>query len=143
MDFRSYLDTLRVLHGLFNTGVMGLFLYQGWLGLKIRKARKTGGSRDLNLIRRHRKGGPIYTALGLLGFLAGLILVLIDQGRIMAFPLHLFVGLFLLLLIGLTYWLGQKIKGMESPPRTRHFFIGIILVGFYILQVLIGLDVLF
>ena len=137
------MEPFEIVHGLYNIIIMFLFLYQGWLGLKIRNQRIKGGARDFSIVKKHRKNGPVFSLLGVLGFLAGLILVYIDKGHWMAYPLHFFVGLSLTLLIGITYFFSRKIKGPQSPLRTSHFFAGLILLGLYLLQVFIGLDVLF
>jgi len=48
----EYMDYLKVLHGSFNAIVVFLFLYQGSLGLRIRKERKSGGQRNVMVIKR-------------------------------------------------------------------------------------------
>jgi hypothetical protein len=123
---------------------MILFLYQGWCGLKIRKERIKGGTRDFSVIKSHRKNGPILSLLGLLGFLAGLFLVYLDKGHWMTYPLHFFVGLVLVLILGITYLLSRNIKGAGTfSARTTHMVMGFSLLGLYVVQVFIGLDVLF
>jgi hypothetical protein len=143
MDPRAYFNTLKILHGLYNITIMFLFFYQGWLGLKIRRERTAGGTRDFSVIKRHRKNGPVFSLLGVLGFLAGLGLVYLTKGFFLIHPLHFFVGLGLVLLIGTTYVLSQKIKGPGSSLRTTHFIMGLLLLGLYVLQVFIGLDEFF
>lgn len=143
MNSSEYLNFLKVLHGSYNTLMMFLFVYQGRLGLKIRKERTVGGNRDFFIIRKHRKVGPIIAFLGILGFLSGLALVLIDEGHLFEYPLHFIIGLCLTACIAITYFLSQRIKAPGSPIRTAHFILGITLIGLYLLQVFIGLNVLF
>jgi hypothetical protein len=143
MILNEYLDVLKILHGTYNTLVMFLFFYQGYIGLKIRRERIQGKMRNFSLIRKHRKAGPIFAILGILGFLIGLVLVLIDKGHLVQYPLHFFVGLLLVALIALMYFISRKIKGLESPLRAYHFALGLTLLVIYIVQVFIGLDVLF
>jgi hypothetical protein len=137
------MEYLEIIHGLYNLVVVFLFFYQGWLGLKIRRERIRGGTRDFSVVKKHRQNGPVFSLLGLLGFLAGLALVYIDKGYLLTYPLHLFVGLGLVLLIGLSYLLSKRIKGPEPSIRTTHFIIGLFLLSLYVIQVFIGLDVLF
>jgi hypothetical protein len=136
------MDYLKILHGTYNILIMLLFFYQGWLGLKIRRERKAGGQRDFSVIRKHRKFGPFLVLLGILGFLAGLVLVVIDTGHLIEYPLHLTVGLVLACLITAIYIIAKKIKGIDSPLRNLHFTMGSILVGLYLVQCFIGLGVL-
>jgi hypothetical protein len=143
MILNEYLDVLKILHGSYNTAVMFLFFYQGFIGWKIRRERIQGKSRDFSLKRKHRKAGPVFAILGILGFFIGLILVLIDKRHLLEYPLHFIVGLLLVSLIAGVYFISRKIKGLESPLRAPHFFMGLILIVIYISQVFIGLDVLF
>ncbi len=136
------MDYLRILHGAYNSLMMLLFLYQGWLGLKIRRERKAGANRDFAVIRKHRKAGPLFAFLGILGFIFGLALVLFDKGHLIEYPLHFALGLTLASLITALYIISKKIKGLDSPFRTPHFILGIVLIGLYLWQFFIGLDVL-
>jgi len=57
---------LAPIHGLFNAAVGVLLFYQAWLGLKIRRARRTGGAFPVAAVKRHRKNGPaLPSTLGL------------------------------------------------------------------------------
>ena len=143
MILNEYLDVLKILHGSYNTVVMFLFFYQGLIGLKIRRERIQGKTRDFSLIKKHRKAGPIFAILGILGFFIGLVLVLIDKGHLLQYPLHFVIGLLLVSLIAVVYFISRKIKGLESPLRAPHFVMGLILIVIYIVQIFIGLDVLF
>lgn len=133
---------LKLAHGLYNTVIVSLFIYQGLLGLRIRKQRKTGGVQAFKTIKRHRKNGPPLVILGVLGFCAGAILVYIDKGDLLKYPLHLVNGIFIALSITLTLFISTKIKGHSSIWRNRHFLLGLFILCLYLLQVWLGLNIL-
>jgi len=70
---KEWLDVLRIGHGAYNALVAVAFVYQGWLGLKIRRERKAGagGARDFDVVKKHRSRGPLLVLLGILGYAAG------------------------------------------------------------------------
>ena len=142
MIAREWIDLLRVLHGAYNASVALAFLYQGWLGLKIRKARRSGGAGDFGSIRRHRGNGPVLALLGALGYAAGATLITIDKGHLFEYPVHHFVGLVLVILLATTFLVSRKIKGAVSPWRTPHFLLGLAILGAYLAQLLLGLNIL-
>ena len=137
------IEYLRIGHGLFNAFVAVLLFYQGWLGLTIRRARRSQASIPMASVRRHRKTGPVLALLGGLGFLFGLILAIIDTGRILFYPLHLFIGLTIVVLIIGTFLISRRIKRPDSPYRTPHFILGICILPLYIVQSFLGLGILF
>jgi hypothetical protein len=140
---KQLIPYLKLVHGSFNTLVMLLFLYQGRLGLRIRGQRKRGnGPAVFEVIRKHRRFGPIFFLMGFIGFFAGLILVIFDQGRVFVYPLHLMTGSLIVLLLITTFLISKKIKGVTSPCRTPHFIIGIFIISFYIIQLFLGLGIL-
>jgi hypothetical protein len=120
---------------------MLLFLYQGWLGLRIRRDRRARAPLPIPVVKRHRRMGPVLVILGGLGFLEGLILVLLDSGRVLEFPPHLFTGLIIVVLLLATYKISRDIKGPDSPFRTPHFILGIAILCLYLVNVVIGLGV--
>lgn len=130
------------MHGIYNASMMLFFLYQGWLGFSIRRARKTGASPPFPVIKRHRKMGPVLAILGGLGFLTGLTLVLLDTGNVLEFQPHLFMGLIIVVLLIATYRISRDIKGPDSPYRTPHFILGVFILCFYFLNVIAGIGVL-
>jgi hypothetical protein len=138
---KQLLAYLRPVHGVYNTIIMLLFLYQGWLGLRIRRDRKARAPLPIPEVKRHRRMGPVLVILGAFGFLEGLILVLLDSGRALEFPPHLFTGLTIVVLLLATYKISKDIKGPDSPYRTPHFILGIALVCVYVVNVVIGLGV--
>ncbi|MDO8723070.1 MAG: DUF4079 family protein [Syntrophales bacterium] len=142
MSDKQFLLYLKLAHGMFNSSMMLLFLYQGWLGLAIRRARKTGAPVPLAAARRHRKTGPVLVMLGIMGFVAGVILILLDKGRALEYPLHFLNGLTIALLLSATYLVSRRIKGPDSPFRDPHFGLGLLLVSLYIIQLALGLGIL-
>lgn len=135
---KELIPYLKLLHGGFNSIVILLFVYQGILGLRIRRAEK----KPVNIIRRHRKNGPVFAVLGISGFIAGLVLVLLDTGRILKYPPHLILGFIIVLLIITTYFVSKKIKGPAPSWRNRHFALGILIICLYFVQAFLGLGVL-
>ncbi len=140
---RHILSNLRLVHACYNTSIMLLFFYHGWLGLTIRRQRRAKAPLPFPMIRRHRKMGPVMIVLGVLGFFIGLTLVLIDTGRVLEYPPHLFTGLVIVFLLLTIYAVSRKIKGTDSPYRTPHFILGIILLCLYLIEVFLGIGVLF
>jgi hypothetical protein len=133
---------LALLHGLFNAAVGLLLFYQGWLGLKIRRARRRGRAFPISSVRRHRKIGPVLPYLPAIGFAAGLWLIMLDHRPLLVFPAHFFLGLSIVLLLLLMRRLGARIKGPLSPVRTPHLVIGIALLVIYVVQAGLGLSLL-
>jgi heme A synthase len=135
---------LSIFHGMFNVAVFILLISQGWLGLRIRRARRMQAPPPIPSIRRHRKNGPLFTVLGFIGFLIGLGLVLVStKGRLILFPAHFFTGLTIVILLAATYILTKKIKRPDSPFRTPHFLLGVLILAVYIIQAYLGIEILF
>jgi hypothetical protein len=139
---RELLSQLRLVHGGYNFSVMLLFLYQGWLGLKIRRARVSGAILSFPTIRRHRRAGPVFAGLALLGFLFGLSLVLVDTGNVFEYTPHFAVGFLIMLLLTATIVVSRKIRGQDSVNRQRHFLISQAILACYVLEVFLGIGVL-
>jgi hypothetical protein len=140
---RQLLANLRPVHGIYKSLVMLLFFYQGWLGFRIRRARRAHAPLPFADIRRHRKMGPILVAMGVLGFLIGFTLVLLDTGNVLEYPPHFAVGLTIMLLIAATYGVSRRIKGPDPVYRDPHFLLGIALLCLYLVEVVLGIGVLF
>jgi len=142
MISKQILADLRLSHGLYNIIIALLFFYQGWLGLTIRRQRKTGKPSRITTAKRHRKLGPVIAILSATGLFSGMILALIDKGNILEYPLHLLVGVTLVLCILLSYSISKKIRGRDSTYRNPHFILGICILSLYFLQIFLGLGVL-
>lgn len=134
---------LRYLHGSFNALMFLLFIYQGSLGLKIRRQRLKGGPKPVGAERTHRKAGPVLAPLGVMGFLVGLGLVYVDHRHLLEYPVHLLIGAALALSIISTFFVSRKIRGRESPWRRPHLALGVLILFFYAVQVLLGAGILF
>jgi len=135
---KEIITYMKLFHGSYNTIIVTLFIYQGTLGLRIRHSE----DRPVHIIKRHRKTGPVAVVLGITGFVGGMIIVFLDQGRIFKYPLHYINGLLIVCLLITTYLISRKIKGPEPYWRTRHFAVGIAIIILYLLQVFLGLGVL-
>ncbi len=140
---KEFIAYFKVAHGFFNLCMMSLFCFQGWMGFLIRQARTSGAPSPLDAIRRHRKFGPVFALWGVLGFVAGIIVVSLDKGRVFEYPLHFLTGLSIALCIGVVYAVSHRIRGGEPAFRNVHFGLGICLLALYIVQVLLGIGILF
>jgi hypothetical protein len=140
---RGWLDVLRIVHGSYNAIIALAFVYQGLLGLRIRKERKAAGARDFDVVRRHRNRGPILVLLGILGYVAGAVLISADKGHLFEYPLHNIIGLGIVILLTATFFVAREIKGLESPWGTRHVLVSIGILCLYLVQLFVGLNVLF
>ncbi|OGW32762.1 MAG: hypothetical protein A2X59_02065 [Nitrospirae bacterium GWC2_42_7] len=138
---KQTIEYLRLIHGAFNFIVMLLFVYQASLGLRIRSNRK---KRTITpeVIKRHRRFGPILAVLGITGFFAGISIIYLDYGHILKYPLHFIVGSLIAFSIITTYFISRKIKGAESSYRNSHFIIGLLIISLYLVQIFIGLGIL-
>ncbi len=141
MVSREWIEPLRLLHGGYNALVAVALLYQGWLGLKIRKARKSGGG-EFRSIRRHRRNGPVLVILGILGYAAGATLIVIDKGHLFEYRAHHLMGSAIVVLLATTFIVSRKIRGPFSPWRTLHFLLGMAIIAAYVVQLFLGLNIL-
>lgn len=139
---REWLDVFRYFHGAYNAIIFVAFLYQGWIGWNIRSERLTGGHRNRLLASRHRKNGPILVLLAPLGYVAGATLAYMDKGHIFEFPFHDLTGLCIVFLIVLTFLISRQIRGPQTPWRTIHFVVGLIILSLYVIQALLGMNIL-
>jgi hypothetical protein len=142
MDGKQLIVYGKLAHGFFNLTMMALFCYQGWNGFLIRKARHERRPLPLDAVRRHRRAGPVFALGGILGFLAGAVLTVFDKGRILEYPAHFLGGSAIAVTIVTLFLLSRRIKGPESRYRDPHFAAGMLLLVFYIAQVLLGLAIL-
>ncbi len=139
---KAYIAYFKLAHGFFNLTMMSLFCYQGWLGLRVRKARLAGEGMPGDAVRQHRRTGPFLAAGGMLGFAAGTVLILLDKGRVLEYPLHFLTGLVIVLVIASLYAVSRRIRGDGMPYREIHFGLGMALLGLYVLQAFFGLAIL-
>lgn len=139
---RQWIPYLALGHGIFNLLIFGLFIRQGWLGLVIRRTRLRGAPLPIAVIRRHRQAGPLAATLGGIGFLAGILLTLLDKGRVAEYPAHFAVGSLIVLVIFVLYASSRRITGVDAPYRTPHADLGLLLLALYVVQAVLGLGIL-
>jgi len=139
---KEFIAYFKLAHGFFNLCMMALFCYQGWMGFLIRQARESGLPAPVDVVRRHRKAGPMFALWGVLGFIAGVVMILLDKGRVFEYPLHFLTGLSIALCIGGVYTLSLRIKGPDPAARNAHFSLGLFLLALYLVQTLLGLGIL-
>jgi len=139
----AFSQYLKYAHGIFNGFVILFFIYQGWLGLKIRRNREAGILTGPEFVKMHRKFGPVLAAAGILGFLGGVTVVYLSDGEIFEHPIHFLAGLTISVLIVVIFGVSRKIRASESGWRTIHYRIGLTIVSLYILQAYLGISMLF
>lgn len=96
----------------------------------------------MQAIKTHRKFGPTLALLGVSGFLVGMIVMYIDKGHILKYPLHFLNGVAISLLIAAQYYISGKIRASAAGWRNLHFSAGVALICLYLLQGLLGLGIL-
>ena len=100
----------------------------------MRRERTAAGARDFDVVRRHRSRGPLLVLLGILGYVAGALLIYLDKGHIFKYPIHNIVGSGIVILLTATFFIAREIKGPESPWRTLHGIVGIGILCLYLVQ---------
>ncbi len=140
--FRENVSLLKPAHGTFNFLILFLFIFQAGMGMRIRKARMKGKMLP-EIVKRHRKFGPIVAALGIGGYIAGILLVLIDKGQVMRYQAHFAMGTLIVLAIISVVSASRRITAGDSPWRGKHLNRGRYLLFLYGIQVMLGLGVLF
>lgn len=134
-------STLQLAHVLVNSALFFALLYQGRLGWRIRRRRVAGVLPDFSVVKRHRALGPILATLLPFGYLVGLITVYLNKGLWVRYPGHLAVGTVLLVVVGATFLVSRKIRGAQSPWRTPHFALGLLLLCAFLVQIYLGLNI--
>ncbi len=142
MPDRQTIYYLKLIHGSYNSVMMLLFFYQGFLGLRIRKQRQAGIRTPLT-IKRHRKMGPVLVLFGVAGYFAGVVLAYADGGHLVKYPMHFISGSLLASSIITTFFISRRIKGIESPWRVPHFKLGIAIISLYLVQTFLGIGIFF
>jgi hypothetical protein len=135
-------STLQVAHAVFNSALFLAFAFQGLLGWRIRRARVGGVLQDFALVKRHRALGPVLASLLPLGYLAGLITAYLHKGLWVRYPAHLAVGTALLAVAAALFLVSRGIRGAQSPWRTPHFALGLLLLCVFAVQIFLGLNIL-
>jgi len=138
---KQMLAYLRLVHGSFNVIVFALIVYQGLLGYRIRKARLAGIPAG-GINRRHRKNGHFLVVLGIAGFFAGVVLVSLDFGHLLKYPLHFINGALISSALVCMFLISRRIRAADTQWRTAHFRIGIVTIVLYVIQLFLGLGIL-
>jgi len=139
---KQILEYLKLGHGTFNAMVCSFFIYQGLLGYRIRKARIAHMSVGSGQ-KRHRKNGPVLVLLGIGGFFAGMLVVFLDYGHLLKYPLHFINGAAIAIALAGLLLVSRKIRATDTQWRSVHFALGIVTLLLYFSQLLLGLDILF
>ena len=139
---KEFIVYFKLAHGLFNVCMIALFCYQGWMGFLIRQARTSGAAVPLNATRRHRKAGPWFALWGVMGYMAGIIVTLLDKGKVLEYPLHFLAGSLIAAVILSVYAVSRRIAGPEPRFRNIHFGLGMLLLALYVVQAMLGLGIL-
>jgi hypothetical protein len=139
---KEFIAYFKVAHGFFNLCMMALFCFQGWMGYLIRQARTSGAPVPVDVIRRHRKAGPVFALWGVMGFFAGIVMIVLDKGGVFEYPLHFLVGSLIAAVIISLYSVSRRIAGPEPHYRNIHFGLGMCLLALYVIQVLLGIGIL-
>lgn len=133
---------LQLGHAAFN-GVLFLALaFQGLLGWRIRKRRVAGVLQNFSVVKRHRTLGPVLAALVPIGFLAGLGTTYLSRGEWVRHPGHLTNGTILLGVVVAAFLASRRIRGAQSPWRDVHAALGVLLACVFLVQIVLGLDIL-
>lgn len=139
--FIDIIPYMKLGHAFFNSLVLLGFLIQAAMGVKIRRARLSG-RQTAETRKHHRSFGHYLAVFGILGYLAGIALVTLDQGSVLKYPLHFLFGSLIVLAISFQVLTSTMIAGAEKPWRDRHYQLGRILLFLYGLQAFIGLGLL-
>lgn len=139
---KEFIAYFKLAHGFFNLCMLVLFCYQGWMGFRIRQARTSGAPMPIGTVRRHRMAGPWFALWGVMGYFAGIIVTLLDKGRVLEYPLHFLGGSLLAAVIVSVYAISRRIAGPDPRYRNIHFRLGMLLLALYLVQVMLGLGIL-
>lgn len=134
-------STLQITHVFFNSALFFALAYQALLGFRVRRKRIAGVLQDFNAVKRHRALGPVLATLLPFGYLAGLITVYLHKGLWARYPAHLAGGTFLLAIVCSVVVVSTRIRGAQSPWRTPHFGLGLLLLCAFLLQIFLGLNI--
>jgi len=134
-------SALQLAHVLANSALFFAFAYQGLLGWRIRRRRIAGVLPDFSVVKRHRALGPVLATLLPIGYLVGLITVYLHKGIWVRFPGHLAGGTVLLVVVCSAFLVSRRIRGAQSPWRTPHFALGLLLLCTFLVQIYLGLNI--
>jgi len=139
---KEFIAYFKLAHGFFNLSMLALFCFQAWMGFLIRQARTSGAPAPLDAVRRHRTAGPWFALWGVMGYVAGIIMILLDKGRVFEYTLHFLMGSLIAAVIVFLSVVSRRIRAGEPAFRNMHFGLGLLLLALYVIQVLLGLSIL-
>lgn len=139
---RQIISDLRYIHAAYNMAMLLIFFYHGSVGLRIRRARLGGAPANFVLIKRHRRLGPVIAPLGVLGYLVGVAIILLDRGHVAVYPLHFITGTSIASCLVATWLISRKIKGPSTRARNAHFILGLVILALYAVQFVLGAGIL-
>ena len=134
-------SVLQLAHVSLNGALFFAFAYQGLLGRRIRRRRVSGVLQDFRVVKRHRALGPVLAVLLSIGYLAGLVTVYLHKGLWVRFPGHFAAGTVLVALVGSAVLVASRIRGAQSPWRTPHLALGVLLLCVFVVQIYLGLNI--
>ena len=134
-------SALQLAHAVFNGALFLAFVFQGRLGWRIRRKRVAGVLQDFAVVRKHRGLGPLLAALLPVGYLAGLVTVYLHKGVWVRYPGHLATGTLLLVAVCSTFLVSKRIRGAQSPWRTPHLALGVVILCVFLVQIYLGLNI--
>jgi len=135
------ISALQLTHVSLNGALFFALLYQGRMGWRIRSRRVAGVLQDFSVVKKHRALGPILATLLPIGYLLGLVTVYLHKGFWVRYPGHLAVGTMVVAVVCSAFVVSRKIRGAQSPWRTRHFALGLLLLCTYLFQIFLGLNI--
>lgn len=133
---------LQAAHVAANGTLFFALAFQGLLGVRIRRRRVSGVLQDFGIVKKHRALGPVLAALLPVGYLAGLAAASVGKEPLVRYPGHFAAGTALLLVAGLAVLFSKRIRGSQSPWRTPHFEMGLLLLCLFLFQIWLGLNIL-
>lgn len=134
-------STLQLAHVFFSSALFLAFAYQGLLGWRIRSRRVAGVLQDFGVVKRHRALGPVLATLLPVGYLVGLVTAYLHKGLWVRYPGHLATGTILLVVVCSAVLVSKRIRGAQSPWRTPHLELGLLLLGIFLVQIYLGLNI--
>jgi hypothetical protein len=134
-------SALQLAHVTFSGALFLACAFQGVLGWRMRRRRAAGAQHDFSVVKKHRTLGPVLATLLPAGYLAGLITSYLHKGVWVRFPGHLAVGTALLAIVCAAVLAAKNIRGVQSPWRTPHGALGLLLLGAFLFQIFLGLNI--
>jgi hypothetical protein len=139
MDKAGILAVLIPLHALINIAMALTALAQFFMGLQIRRLRKTAAPVSPGLGRLHRRLGPVLVISCFLGLFSGWALVFYHYCALFVRPMHSFTGLGLALAFLLAFAVSKKIRAGDTGFRNAHYGLGYLIISFCAAQIYLGL----